>query len=51
MSEIRMVKPDKVLVHFINWPSQWDEWLPVDSDRFAAKHTHCAEPHQPKSEP
>jgi hypothetical protein len=27
----------EILIHYIGWPSKWDEWIPVNSDRIQSK--------------
>lgn len=52
-STVRDVKDDKVLIHYNNWSSKWDEWINVNSDRLAQVHTYTTGPHSqvPKSPP
>jgi ubiquitin C-terminal hydrolase len=47
-SEVVEVKKDqrKVMIHFINWPSRWDEWMDFDSDRIDMQGTHTDGPYQ-----
>eukprot|EP01083_Nonionella_stella_P092178 257938_1 len=45
-STIRDVKPGKVLVHYINWPSKWDEWIELPSERLAPRGTHTNGPYK-----
>jgi ubiquitin carboxyl-terminal hydrolase 4/11/15 len=49
-STVRDVKEEKVFIHYNNWPSKWDEWIPKDSERLAEVHTHTAGPYK-KAEP
>lgn len=48
-STVRMVKEGKVCIHFNGWASNWDEWVPVDSERLAPKNTHTTGPFIPSS--
>lgn len=43
-STVRDVKDGRVFVHYNQWVSTWDEWLPVDSDRLAPRNTHTTGP-------
>jgi BTB/POZ domain/mbt repeat len=46
MSEVLQVNPGgRVLVHYINWSSKYDEWIPVCSPRLAHVNTHTTGPH------
>jgi OTU-like cysteine protease len=33
-----------VLIHYKGWKAQFDEWIPMDSDRLAELHTHTTHP-------
>jgi ubiquitin C-terminal hydrolase len=48
-STVRDVKEDKLFIHFNNWASTWDDWIPRDSDRLAKKNTHTNGPRQTNS--
>jgi len=39
---VRMVKGDKILVHYVDWDEKWDDWFPTDSPRLAAKGTYTS---------
>jgi ubiquitin C-terminal hydrolase len=43
-STVRDVRPTEVYVHYNGWPKDWDEWVPRDSDRLAARGTHADGP-------
>jgi hypothetical protein len=47
-STIREIKDGKVLIHYNEWPSRWDEWIPVDSARLAPAHTYTSGPYVKK---
>ncbi len=49
-SLIRDVKEDKLLVHFINWSTKWDEWIPKNSDRLAPRNHMTTGPYMPKED-
>ncbi|KAF4027519.1 hypothetical protein GN244_ATG20864 [Phytophthora infestans] len=38
-STVMAVADGKVLIHYHGWPTRWDEWIDVDSDRIAAFRT------------
>eukprot|EP00475_Leptophrys_vorax_P011616 TRINITY_DN18175_c3_g1_i1.p1 TRINITY_DN18175_c3_g1~~TRINITY_DN18175_c3_g1_i1.p1 ORF type:complete len:919 (-),score=242.67 TRINITY_DN18175_c3_g1_i1:91-2454(-) len=48
-SSIRDIKDSKILIHYNGWPSKWDEWVGIDSDRVAKVHTHTTGPYQRKN--
>ena len=33
-------RPSRLYVHYHGWNPRWDEWIPVDSPRFAKRNTH-----------
>ena len=47
-SSIRAIKDDRIFIHYNGWPMKWDEWLPIDSERLAAPHTHTTGPRRYK---
>ncbi|CEG50016.1 Ubiquitin-like protein, regulator of apoptosis [Plasmopara halstedii] len=47
-STVMDIADGKILIHYHGWPTRWDEWIDVDSDRIAAfrtrtLHTHNAQ--------
>ncbi|KAG3093896.1 hypothetical protein PI124_g14079 [Phytophthora idaei] len=38
-STVMAIADGKVLIHYHGWPTRWDEWIDVDSDRIAAFRT------------
>ncbi|KAG6962000.1 hypothetical protein JG688_00008823 [Phytophthora aleatoria] len=38
-STVMVIADEKVLIHYHGWPTRWDEWIDVDSDRIAAFRT------------
>jgi BTB/POZ domain len=44
ISEVLQVTTGQVLVHYINWSSTFDEWIPVCSPRLAPVNTHTTGP-------
>jgi hypothetical protein len=42
-SRIADVRPGEVFIHYIDWPSRWDEWLPCDSPRIQPFRTRTAQ--------
>ncbi|KAF1782843.1 Ubiquitin-related domain [Phytophthora cactorum] len=38
-STVMAIADGKVLIHYHGWPTRWDEWIDVESDRIAAFRT------------
>uniref|UniRef100_M4BXE8 Ubiquitin-like domain-containing protein n=1 Tax=Hyaloperonospora arabidopsidis (strain Emoy2) TaxID=559515 RepID=M4BXE8_HYAAE len=43
-STVLALADEKVLVHYHGWPTRWDEWIDVNSDRLAAFRTRTLHP-------
>ncbi len=41
-AQVRGVRPDGVAVHFLGWPTIWDEVIPFGSDKLAPRNMHTA---------
>jgi mbt repeat len=47
MARVLKVTARRVLVHYIGWGSQYDEWIHRNSNRLAPVNTHTTGPYIP----
>lgn len=43
-STVMAIADGKVLIHYHGWPTRWDEWIEVDSDRISTFRTRTLHP-------